>query len=60
MLKVAITIVEFIIGVLALLLVGDYLGYKLGRTKLLSACGVVALAVIIGFTIFSAVVLIRG
>ncbi len=56
-LKDAITIVEIVIGVLAVMLLGDYLGYKIRRWRLAMINGFVALATIIAFAIYAAVVL---
>ena len=52
-LKEAIGIVVAIIMVLVLMLLGDYLGYKFGRMKLLASTGFIALAIIIVFVIYS-------
>ena len=57
-LKQAITIVELILAVLAVLLLGDYLGYKIGRWRLATFVGIVALVSIIGFTAYAAVMLV--
>jgi len=56
-LKTAITIVEFIIGIVAALALGDYAGYKIGRMRLATILGITALAVIVLFTIFAAVII---
>jgi hypothetical protein len=57
-LKVAITIVEAIIATVAVLLLGDYLGHKIGRWRLAAVVGIVALVSIIVFAMYAAVVLI--
>ncbi len=57
-LKTAITIVEIIIGIIALLLLGDYLGHKIGRRQLATIVSIIALVIIVGFTIYAAVVLL--
>lgn len=57
-LKVAITIVEAIVAAVLVALLGDYLGYKIGRWRLATIAGIMALASIIVFAIYAAVVLI--
>ena len=59
-LKTAITIVEIMIGISAALALGDYLGYKVGRKRLGTILGVIALAIVVAFTIFAAVILSRA
>ncbi len=56
-LKSAITFVEIILAVLVILLLGDYLGYKLGRGRLAMIVGIVALVSIVAFAIYAAVML---
>jgi len=56
-LKTAITCVELIVATVAVLLLGDYLGYKVGRWRLVAVVGIIVLVSIIGFAIFAAVVL---
>lgn len=56
-LKNAITIVELIIAVLATLVLGDYLGYKIGHWRLATIVGLIALASVIIFAIYAAIVL---
>ena len=56
-LKDAITIVEIIIALLLAILVGNYLGYKMGRWRLAAMVGGVALVTIVVFAIYAAVVL---
>ncbi len=56
-LKTAMTIVEIIIAVLAALALGDYLGYKFGQRRAAAIMGVIALAVIVLFAIYAAIVL---
>lgn len=57
-LKVAITIVEVIVTALVVLLLGDFLGYKLGRKKLAAIAGIILLISIVGFVICAAIVLL--
>ncbi len=57
-LKTAITITEIIVGVGAALVIGDYLGYKIGRWRLAAIVGIVVLIAVIGFAIFAAITLI--
>ncbi len=56
-LKEAITIIEIIVAVVAALLLGDYLGYKIGRWRLAIIVGVVVLVCIVAFAIYAAIVL---
>ena len=52
-LKQAVGIVVAVIMVLVIMLLGDYLGYKFGRMKLLASTGFVALAVIVVFVVYA-------
>jgi hypothetical protein len=54
-LRQAITILVAVILMLLIMLVGDYLGYKFGRMKLLASTGFIALAVIIVYVVYSLV-----
>ncbi len=56
-LKSAITIVEVIAATGAAMVLGDYLGHKVGRWKLAAIIGGIVLVSIIVFTIYAAVVL---
>ncbi len=56
-LKTGISIVEIVVAVVALLVLGDYLGYKMGRWRLASFAAIVTLVVIIAFAIYAAIVL---
>ncbi len=56
-LKNAITVVEIIIAAAVLMLLGDYLGYKIGRRRLAMIVSIVALVSIVAFAIYAAVVL---
>ena len=56
-LKDAITVVEIIVTVVVALLLGDYLGYKIGRWRLAMIVGFIALVSIVAFAIYAAVVL---
>jgi len=56
-LKSAIISVEIIVAVVLLILLGDYLGYKIGRWRLAAIVGIVALVSIVAFAIYAAVVL---
>ena len=55
-LRTSITIVEIIVAVAALLVLGDYLGYKIGRWRLASFVGIVTLVAIVAFAIYAAIV----
>jgi hypothetical protein len=54
-LKTAITVVEGIVGVAAVLLIGDYIGYKFGRMKLATFTLFTVLGVIVVFAIYAAI-----
>ncbi|MBI2848108.1 MAG: hypothetical protein HYX83_02935 [Chloroflexi bacterium] len=56
-LKSAINIVEILIAALAILVLGNYLGYKMGRWRLAALIGIIALIIIIAFAIYAAVLL---
>ena len=56
-LKDAITVVEIIVATVLAMLLGDYLGYKIGRWRLAMIAGPIALVSIIVFAIYAAVVL---
>ena len=57
-LKQAINILVVIILVLTMMLLGDYMGYKFGRMKLLASVGIIALALVIVYAIYSFAVLV--
>ena len=59
-LKTTITIVEIIIGALALVILGDYLGYKVGHRRVASIAGIMAGVVIVVFVIYAAIILARS
>ena len=54
-LKTAIFYVELIFATVAALLLGDYLGYKIGRSRLAVIVGCIALASIVAFAIYAAI-----
>ena len=56
-LKTAINTVEIVVAIVVLLVLGDYLGYKIGRWRLASYAGIVTLVVIVAFAIYAAIVL---
>jgi len=56
-LEVAITMVEITVGIAVAMLLGDYLGYKIGRWRLATIVGLIALVSIVAFAIYAAVVL---
>lgn len=56
-LRGAITFVEIIVGVAISMMLGDYLGHKVGRWRLATIAGSVALLSIIAFAVYAAVVL---
>ena len=59
-LKTTITIVEIIIGALALVILGDYLGYKVGHRRVANIAGIMAGIVIVVFVIYAAIILARS
>ena len=56
-LEIAIRCVEIIIAVVAAVLLGDYLGWKIGRRRLAAIFAVIALVSVVGFAVYAAVVL---
>ncbi len=54
-LRSAALIVELVVGIVASMAIGDYLGYKVGRVKLAITIGSIALGVIVLFAIYAAV-----
>ena len=58
LLRTAITVVVILVAVAAALVLGDYLGYKIGRMKLFTYVLFALLGLVIAFAIFSAVVLL--
>lgn len=58
-LKIAITVVEYVIAFIGVMLLGDYLGHKFGRRQLATTSGLIALGVVIAFAITAAILLIR-
>ena len=57
-LQSVIRYVVVIVAAVAAMLLGDYLGYKVGRRKLVWACIGVALLSIIVFAVYASVVLL--
>ena len=57
-LRLATYVLWGVIAFLAILLLGDYIGHKLGRRKLAMICGLIALGVVVAFAITAAVLLI--
>lgn len=54
-LKDAIRFVGVIVAIVATMLIGDYLGYKIGRWRLALILGIVTLVTVVAFTIYSAI-----
>ncbi len=52
--KTASTVVGIIVAIAALVALGDYLGYKIGRKRLAGFVGIVTLVIIVAFAIYSA------
>lgn len=57
-LQSAIRYVVIVVATIAAILLGDYLGYKIGRMKLVWSGVVVALLAVIVFAVYAAVVLL--
>ena len=55
--KTAITAVKIFIAALVLVVLGDYLGYKVGHRRVVGFADVVALVVIVALAIYAAAVL---
>lgn len=56
-LELAIRVVEIIVGAGLAMLLGDYLGYKIGRMRLAGIVGIVCLVSIVGFAAYAAITL---
>lgn len=56
-LRTAITLVEIVVSVAVAILIGDFLGNRVGRARLAIAMGVIALIAIVAFVIYAAIVL---
>ncbi len=54
-LRLAITVVEIIVGVAVAMVIGDYIGYKFGRMKLATYTLFSVLGIIVLFAIYAAV-----
>ncbi len=54
-LEIAIRVVEIIVAAILIMLLGDYLGYKIGRWRLAAIVGGIALVSIVAFAIYAAV-----
>ena len=56
-LKSFITVIEVIVGIAVALLLGDYLGHKIGRWRLALIVGIAILVSIVAFAIYAAIIL---
>ena len=56
-LPLAMRVVEIIVGIVAALALGDYLGYKFGRRRLATVLLIVFLVVIVLFAIYAGIAL---
>ncbi|MBI2853047.1 MAG: hypothetical protein HYX84_08140 [Chloroflexi bacterium] len=56
-LSAALNVLEVTIATLAVVTMGDYLGHKVGRWRLVMIAGGIALVAIIAFAIYAAIVL---
>ena len=54
-LRLAITVVEIIVGVALAMVIGDYIGYKFGRMKLATYTLFSVLGIIVLFAIYAAI-----
>ncbi len=54
-LKTAITVTEIIVAIALTMLLGDYLGYKIGRWRLAAIVGLTALVSIVGFAAYAGI-----
>lgn len=54
-LKDAIRFVGVIVAIVVTMLLGDYLGYKIGRWKLALILAILTLVTVVAFTIYSAI-----
>jgi len=54
-LKTVLMYVEITVAAVAAMLLGDLLGYRIGRTRLAIAGGIIVLAAIIAFAIYAAI-----
>ncbi len=54
-LKSAIFVVEVIVAAVLIMLLGDYLGYKIGRWRLAAIVGGITLVSIVAFAIYAAI-----
>jgi len=54
-LKTAITCLEIAVAAMALLVLGDYLGYKFGHMRTAIAIGIITLILIVAFAIYAAI-----
>ena len=54
-LKNAMTVVEIIVAIVLAMLLGDYLGYKVGRWRLAAIVGLIALVTIVGFAAYAGI-----
>lgn len=57
-LTIAIRIVVILVAIAVVMLIGDYIGHKVGRMRLAIYSGYVVLGIIIIFAIYAAVVLL--
>jgi hypothetical protein len=53
-LKTAGNIVKMVVAIAAILTLGDYLGYKIGRWRLATYVWIAALVVVIAFAVYAA------
>jgi hypothetical protein len=56
-LSLGITVVEGLFAFIVVLLIGDWLGHKFGRRRLLTWAGIAALVILVAFAIFAAVLI---
>ena len=56
-LRTAITIVGILAAIAAAMLLGDYLGYRIGRWRLAIIWGIIMLVAVVAFAIYAAIAL---
>jgi hypothetical protein len=59
-LKTAITLVEIVVGLAVAILIGDFLGGRVGRARLAIGLGILVLVAIVAFAVYAAIVLSSG
>jgi hypothetical protein len=58
--RIAANVIEIIVAVAAILVLGDYMGYKFGRWKLATVTGLSVLGLVIIFAIYAVIVAVSN